>query len=111
MGADLGFASNRQHFLSVSCQFELQPLQIKFPRVSVTGVFRDHLEMRSIDCDRLFHIATCPSHYGIPKGLRQRRDPARARDHLDQATALFRDMDMTWWLEQAGALGESLSAN
>ena len=108
MGADLGFASNRQHFLSVSCQFELQPLQIKFPRVSVTGVFRDHLEMRSIDCDRLFQIATCPSHFGIPKGLCHRRDPAQARSQLNQAAVLFGEMEMTWWLEQAEELGKRL---
>ena len=78
------------------------------PRSQCDRRFWDHLEMRSIECDRLFQIATCPSHFGIPKGLCHRRDPAQARDHLDQATALFREMEMTWWLEQAEALGKRL---
>ena len=31
------------------------------------------------------------------------------RGQLDQATTHFRDMEMTWWLEQAEALGTSLA--
>ena len=33
-----------------------------------------------------------------------------SREQLDQATTLFREMEMTWWLEQAEALGKELGA-
>lgn len=40
--------------------------------------------------------------------LAEKSDPDKAREPLDQATGLFRDMEMTWWLEQAEALGKEL---
>ena len=42
--------------------------------------------------------------------LRDKGDIERAEKELDKATALFRDMEMTWWLEQAEALGKRLIA-
>ena len=42
--------------------------------------------------------------------LSDRSEPQQARNQLNQATALFRDMEMTWWLEQAEALGKRLEA-
>jgi hypothetical protein len=34
-----------------------------------------------------------------------------AGDYLNRATGLFNEMNMTWWLERARKLGESLSLN
>ena len=42
--------------------------------------------------------------------LKQKGDSAQGQEQLGKATALFSDMKMTWWLEQAEALGKNLGA-
>ena len=40
--------------------------------------------------------------------LHGKGEPEQARAQLDQASALFREMEMTWWLKQAEELGKAL---
>ena len=49
------------------------------------------------------------SHFRYAELFRKKGDHDAAREQLDQATALFRDMEMTWWLEQAEELGKTLA--
>jgi hypothetical protein len=52
---------------------------------------------------RVRHVAHC--HLGLGK-LYRRTDPDKreqAREHLTTATAMYREMDMTYWLEKAEA--------
>ena len=51
------------------------------------------------------------THYRYAELLSKKGDSALAREQLEQATILFREMEMTWWLEQAETLGISLDAN
>jgi class 3 adenylate cyclase/tetratricopeptide (TPR) repeat protein len=44
-------------------------------------------------------VAHC--HLGLGKLYRQTRDSERAKQHLTTATTMYRDMGMTFWLEQA----------
>ncbi len=53
------------------------------------------------------HLAI--THFRYAELLRQKGDPREAREQLGQATALFREMEMTWWLEQAEELGKTLA--
>lgn len=46
------------------------------------------------------------THFRYAELLQQKGDQAEAREQLDQAIALFREMDMPWWLEQAEELRE-----
>ena len=55
------------------------------------------------------HLAI--THFRYAELLQQKGDLPHAREQLGQATALFREMEMTWWLEQAEALGKSLPTN
>ena len=50
------------------------------------------------------------THFRYAELLHKKGDRADALEQHHQATALFRDMEMTWWLEQADALGKSLGA-
>ncbi|MCH9046803.1 MAG: tetratricopeptide repeat protein, partial [SAR324 cluster bacterium] len=43
-------------------------------------------------------------HFRFAELLQKKGDEAAAREKLSQATALFREMGMTWWLEQAERL-------
>ena len=43
--------------------------------------------------------------------LKQKGDLERATEQLNQAAALFREMEMTWWLDQAERLRKTLIAN
>ncbi len=53
------------------------------------------------------HLAI--THFRYAEMLQQKGDHNAAREQLGQATALFREMEMTWWLEQAEALGKHLA--
>ena len=50
------------------------------------------------------------THFRYAELLQQKGDLSEARENLDKAATLFREMGMTWWLEQAEALGKSLDA-
>jgi hypothetical protein len=47
------------------------------------------------------HIAHC--HLGLGTLYRRTGDRAKAEEHLTTATAMYREMDMTFWLEKAEA--------
>jgi hypothetical protein len=49
-------------------------------------------------------------HFRYAELLHKKGDLDAARDRLAEASALFREMEMTWWLEQFGALGKELGA-
>ena len=51
------------------------------------------------------------THLRYAELLQQKGDLERAWEQLDKATELFRDMEMTWWLEQAGKLRDAVAAN
>jgi predicted ATPase len=53
-------------------------------------------------------LAQCYLHHA--ELLRDKGDFGQARAYLTQAAALFTEMEMTWWLEQAGALEKELGA-
>jgi uncharacterized protein HemY len=46
-------------------------------------------------------VAHC--HLGLGKLYRRTGDHAKAEERLTTATTMYRDMDMTFWLEKAGA--------
>jgi hypothetical protein len=46
-------------------------------------------------------VAHC--HLGLGKLYRRTGDRARATEHLATATAMYREMDMRFWLEKAEA--------
>ena len=46
-------------------------------------------------------IAHC--HLGLGKLYRRTGKPEQAQEHLRTATAMYREMDMRFWLEQAEA--------
>jgi hypothetical protein len=54
----------------------------------------DELSMRPL-------VAHC--HLGLGKLYRRTGDPRKAHDHLTSATTLYREMEMSFWLEKAGA--------
>ena len=45
-------------------------------------------------------IAHC--HLGLGKLYRRTGEREQAREHLTTATTMYREMSMTYWLEQAG---------
>ena len=47
-------------------------------------------------------VAHC--HLGLGKLYRRTGDQAKAQEHLTTATTMYREMDMTFWLEQAEAV-------
>jgi tetratricopeptide (TPR) repeat protein len=47
-------------------------------------------------------IAHC--HLGLGKLYRRTSEHGQAREHLTNATAMYREMDMTYWLEQAAEM-------
>jgi hypothetical protein len=46
-------------------------------------------------------LAHC--HLGLGRVYRQAERPEQARYHINEATAMFRDMEMFLWLEKAEA--------
>jgi len=46
-------------------------------------------------------VAHC--HLGLGKMRHRTRDPGQAQEHFTIATAMYREMGMTYWLEQAEA--------
>jgi tetratricopeptide (TPR) repeat protein len=62
--------------------------------------FRDALALAEACDDRPF-VAHC--HFGYGKLYRRTGSRTRARKHFATATAMYRDMGMTYWLEQAEA--------
>ncbi len=44
-------------------------------------------------------IAHC--HKGLAGLYRRAKKPDQAQDHLTRATAMYREMEMTFWLEKA----------
>jgi len=48
-------------------------------------------------------------HHGLGKLYRRTVSCPKARDHLNLATRMYREMDMTYWLEQAEAELRQLS--
>jgi hypothetical protein len=48
-------------------------------------------------------VAHC--HLGLGKLYRCTSDQAKAEEHLMTASAMYREMDMGFWLEQAAAQG------
>ena len=73
--------------------FEQQPLFIR------TGGRR---YLRAAHC-----VPGCTS--AMPSRCTKKSDLPEAREQLDQATTLFREKEMNWWLEQAEALGKTLA--
>jgi tetratricopeptide (TPR) repeat protein len=49
------------------------------------------------------------THFRSAELLQKKGDLDQAREQLRYATALFREMKMSWWLEQAEALGKNLA--
>ena len=47
-------------------------------------------------------VAHC--HLGLGKLYRRTGDHAKAEEHLTTATAMYREMDMGFWLEKAEAV-------
>jgi len=47
------------------------------------------------------HVAHC--HFGLGKLYRRRGDREQAQEHLTTAMAMYREMDMAYWLGQAEA--------
>ena len=45
------------------------------------------------------------AHFRYAELFQQKGDLPKARENLHQASALFHEIDMPWWLEQADALG------
>jgi class 3 adenylate cyclase/tetratricopeptide (TPR) repeat protein len=45
-------------------------------------------------------------HFGLGKLYRRTGDRAKAQEHLASAATMYREMDMQFWLEKAGAKGE-----
>ncbi len=48
------------------------------------------------------------THFRYAECLHKKGDLDAAREHLEQAEALFREMGMDWWMEQAEELGKRL---
>ncbi len=48
-------------------------------------------------------------HFRYAELLRDKGEPERAREQLDQAVKLFAALNMTWWMEQASGLRARLS--
>jgi hypothetical protein len=46
-------------------------------------------------------VAHC--HLGLGQLYRRTGDPAKAKEHLTTATAMYREMDMQFWLDKAEA--------
>jgi Tetratricopeptide repeat len=51
-------------------------------------------------------VAHC--HLGLGQLFQRTNKPATAREHLTTATAMYREMGMTFWLEKAEAAGSAL---
>jgi tetratricopeptide (TPR) repeat protein len=51
-------------------------------------------------------VAHC--HLGLGQLFQRNNKPATAREHLTMATAMYREMGMTFWLEKAEAAGSAL---
>jgi hypothetical protein len=47
------------------------------------------------------HPVVAHCHLGLARLHRATGDRARAREHLATATAMYREMDMEFWLEEA----------
>ena len=58
--------------------------------------------------DRGMRPLAAHCHLGLGKLYRQTGDQARAEEHLATATAMYRGMDMRFWLEKAEAALGSL---
>jgi hypothetical protein len=60
-----------------------------------------HSGRRGVDNPRGMRPLVAHCHLGLGKLYRQTRDSERAKQHLTTATTMYRDMGMTFWLEQA----------
>ena len=49
------------------------------------------------------------THFRYAELLQQKSDLPKAREQLNKASALFSEMEMNWWLEQAEALRKNLA--
>jgi hypothetical protein len=52
-------------------------------------------------------VAHC--HLGLAKLYPRAGQPEQAREYLTIATTMYREMDMRFWVEQAGAEGRELT--
>jgi len=52
-------------------------------------------------------VAHC--HLGLGKLYRWTRQQAQAREHLETATTMYREMEMGFWLEQAEAEAKAVN--
>jgi tetratricopeptide (TPR) repeat protein len=69
------------------------------------GKVEDHMEESiRISAERGEKPNLAIGYYRYSGLLQKKGDPERAREQLDQATALFREMEMDWWSEQAEVL-------
>jgi tetratricopeptide (TPR) repeat protein len=64
------------------------------------GYYRDALALAE-PCGMRPHVAHC--HLGIGKVHRRAGDCEQAQEHLTTALTMYREMGMTYWLEQAEA--------
>ena len=67
--------------------------------------YRDGLKLAT-DLGMLPLVAHC--HLGLGKLYRQTGDNAKAQEHLTTAVTMYREMGMTFWLEQAEAAMSAL---
>jgi protein-L-isoaspartate(D-aspartate) O-methyltransferase len=62
-----------------------------------------HFVGRQAELDQLRRAQQLAGHLGLGKLYRRTGDLAKTLEHLSVATALYREMDMGFWLEQADA--------
>jgi hypothetical protein len=55
-----------------------------------------------LDQVRVWGRNTAHCHFGLGKLYRRTGKREQAREHLTTATTMYREMGMTYWLEQAG---------
>ena len=73
-----------------------------------------HFERRCPNCNarvkpEFLFCKECGHRLGEERSADESSQPTVTAGERRQATALFRDMEMTWWLEQAEALGNQLA--
>jgi hypothetical protein len=60
-------------------------------------------EPDALACDLSMRPLIAHCHLGLGKLYRRTGKREQAREHLTTATTMYREMDMTYWLEQAAA--------
>jgi tetratricopeptide (TPR) repeat protein len=95
-----GFAAYSLHLLG---DIWAQPSHLNAERAETH--YRDALKQAETRRMRPL-VAHC--HLGLGQLFQRTNKPATAREHLTTATAMYREMGMTFWLEKAEAVGSAL---